>query len=685
VSISRIGRVSWVLFISAACFGATLLVHAGPVVVSIGQLAASQEPTDTIVETGGFVSVVDATVGDGNHVVAVSFNALVEYKGATWTTTILADDRRRLTAVDEADGRVWVTAEDCAVGWPEDGSLLLNQYEHGCRLYDIAALSDTSAIAVGESRDGHGLIVVIEGGGHRLVEVPEVRRLLAVALDDLGTGWAGGADAVVSFDARTLEVDVDTEAVPGCAVNSIDINGEDDVWVAGRCLGPSGDRLDAEPMIAHYDGRDWRRLPVDRQDVHTVSEIDVVGPSAGWAVCDGYVILGYDGSRWTTAADFYGSVISQGFSAMAAISPSHAFFMGSNAFIVEFRDGEYQRYLDGRSRKSLLLDYGELQKLDILDGGEGWAVGAYGPPLHRDSASGVWRPRDDVPIGSELISVSAASHDDVWFGSHPRRGAAKSRLVHFDGVEFSVFDAPTALPIWHIAADGEGGGWAVASNWIQHSEPALTEILILSDGEWTLGHRLEGERLVNGDIQDRARFVAVGTAAFECTISSCARIAGFEPGFVTDVAFTSEREGYALGALGKLYHYDGDGWSLDASFSAPEDDLWYSVDGGANCLIVTGRNGARIRVGGVWQDHKLRVVMDGIHLAFRDVRARDQNTVTQYWSAGAYNTVVTGVCEAGMTPPTPTGTAPPTATGTHRETATPTPSTRHLVLPWCGT
>jgi hypothetical protein len=314
----------------------------------------------------------------------------------------------------------------------------------------------------------------------------------------------------------------------------------------------------------------------------------------------------------------------------------------------------------------------------MTDRGTGWAVGHGGPPLYRDELTGKWRPRDDVPLGSKLISVGIASSDDVWFGSHPGTPDTPAQLVHYDGSRFAVTDAPTNLPIWCVLADGAGGMWAIASSWQSPTEPAVTDIMILSDGVWRLATRLTGERLVNGAVLGSSSLLAVGTGVFACSPTSCTRQEAIQSAFVVDATMVTSDEGYAIDSHGVLYRFDGSRWSVDDSFKSDAIGF-HALAGGSHCIVASSPDGLWIRSGDDWSLAD-RIGSPSLAFTFLDLVAADNPDATLFWGAGTYDTIVAGACRRQVNP-TATGSKAPTESPTPAWTATPSPR-RTALLPW---
>lgn len=110
-------------------------------------------------------------------------------------------------------------------------------------------------------------------------------------------------------------------------------------------------------------------------------------------------------------------------------------------------------------------DYG-FESLEVLAEDDAWAVGTSSGgdgtvAAHWDGTAWTHTP---TPKGWDLMSVSAATSDDVWAAG---RGESGSVLAHWDGTAWGSVDSPAPevpdgqIPgLYAVDADGSGNAWA---------------------------------------------------------------------------------------------------------------------------------------------------------------------------------------------------------------------------------
>jgi hypothetical protein len=642
---------------------------------------------DTTIETGGFVGIGRVAVVGPTEIWGVSDGGLVLYDGQSWTATDVIDPWTMPVAVDNFGDSVWVATEDCRLGPVVEGRAVLQAPPWQCTIGDLVADAADSVVAVGKTDDGRGLVLFHDDGDWRRLVLDDVPRLTAVDLTSDGELWAAGDGNIVSIANGVPSVR--RNVIAGCYIFALQAKGRDDVWIAGKCGSSDSPFEEGQPFVARYDGRSLQMQQLELvAGVWWISDIAIVNERLGWATAHGKVLYRYDGDSWSVCADFGGGLTDM-LNAVAVIDEGHAFFTASTGDPYEFVDGTFRRFLGRRSYEAPLGDYGLLTGVAVSLSGEGWAVGLGGPVLHRLPGTERWVPARDVPHGDDLVSVAAASNDNVWFASYRLRGSAPSVLVHFDGTAFALHEAPTTLPIWGLLVRPGGDAWAVASTkWLGPGGDRLSELMRWDGSGWRIVASVPGEELVALSSRDGWTVTTAGSGVFECAPDGCSRVPGFDGYFVKDLMFSSPEHGYAVGnsAGGPgVFEYADGGWRRDTGFdSVGADDLLSAVWGDRDCAVVTGRQSAWTKVGGEWRQGVIRVATTLGDFHFADITGNAFGRGMPFWASGQYSTVVRGaVCDAaGVATPTVTG-AQPTAT---LATATPTtaPAASSVMLPLCG-
>lgn len=240
------------------------------------------------------------------------------------------------------------------------------------------------------------------------------------------------------------------------------------------------------PLVLHWDGTRWTRVPVPNPDVHHLELGDVGGvrlqdvaaasPSDVWAVGGGQgpVIEHWNGSRWSVVPSPYVNLVDQTLDAVAATGPTDAWAVGSGgtggatAPVIEHWNGRRWSLSptpDFGNRYTTLSDVAALSPTDA------WAVGqAWNEPLalHWDGAS--W---SRVPVPNlraiRLGSIATVEPDDVWaVGTDYRdvdgRAPAHAVLLHWDGGHWVLVTSPFASDkqsyLGDVSAAGPGDLWA---------------------------------------------------------------------------------------------------------------------------------------------------------------------------------------------------------------------------------
>lgn len=290
--------------------------------------------------------------------------------------------------------------------------------------------------------------------------------------DVWATGNAQGRALAIHWDGDDW-TRVPTPPNPDAAeyLTSVDGTSPDDVWAVGYAQ--SYESNDFFPVIEHWDGTEWARVPYELPGGATMGllrGVTAVSATEAWAVGHftgnrgGPMLLHWDGSSWESMDDI--------------VEPSHD-----------------------------LVGVEVMFAVDAVSADDVWAVGAGsdGPTLlHWDGR--VWT-RTPAPTGTRdwlidsLFGVAAVSADDVWavggYGADSRPDRA--RILHFDGARWRRVHTPnpgrTGNALYGVSGTGSNDAWAVGT--ITDDFDATNQYLILHwDGaRWTrarFGHFLNG-------------------------------------------------------------------------------------------------------------------------------------------------------------------------------------------------
>lgn len=194
---------------------------------------------------------------------------------------------------------------------------------------------------------------------------------------------------------------------------------------------------------------------------------------------------------------------------------------------------------------------------------EGWAVGERGAILHY--RAGKWEPLEPSPTDKHLFSVAFPSAEEGW------AVGAWGTFLRYDRKEWKTVETPPGLEtinLGKVVFTSPDNGWAVGdSAGIAHYD----------------GHRWQKAeapimRLVQ-EHQQEANTEQYGLVAEAIGESNFAA----EAGYFHDIAFLSPQNGWIVGNLGQILHYNGEKWQevdsptrkhLYGLASLPSGDAW---------------------------------------------------------------------------------------------------------------
>lgn len=250
----------------------------------------------------------------------------------------------------------------------------------------------------------------------------------------------------------------------------------DDGWAVGS-TGTSLTADGIDPLIEHWDGGKWRRVPTPAvaYSDEMLTGVSSAASSDAWAVGwqDPYgtqrvhaLLMHWNGLRWKEATAPAGAGI---VSAVDARTPDDIWAVGLGLF----------EHFDGSSWTVAPSPRPDVHPtaVEIVAENDAWAVGTR--PSHRPGYRAalpylahwngrVWTsvavPR---PAGeARLASVGAAGPDDVWAVGGMGSSPSEPYVVHFDGTSWSRVPAPSARAssqLTGVEAVSGGDVWAVGN------------------------------------------------------------------------------------------------------------------------------------------------------------------------------------------------------------------------------
>jgi len=306
-------------------------------------------------------------------------------------------------------------------------------------LRSAVALSSSNVWAVGSVEDG--------GGEDTLIEHWDGARWRTVASPDNG----GPVTRLFGIGARSAT----------------------DIWAVGDYKNADA----AGTLTEHWDGTHWRIVPDAGAGTGILlNAVAVIAHDDVWAVGSGRGGLGtgttltehWDGARWTIVPSPGRSRFSIGLTAVAAVSRTDVWAVGSyqNSVgtwpLVEHWDGVHWRIVTMPD-----TSMGTLSGITAVSAHDVWVVGATSDYLaaqplmeHWDGAH--WQvvasPRPAGAGGYTLAAVTASAPDDVWtVGSAGADGP--SLIEHWDGRRWRVMPSPPGS-LLSITASSAGHVWA---------------------------------------------------------------------------------------------------------------------------------------------------------------------------------------------------------------------------------
>lgn len=176
----------------------------------------------------------------------------------------------------------------------------------------------------------------------------------------------------------------------------------------------------------------------------------------------------------------------------------------------------------------------------FLSSGEGWAVGERGAILHY--RAGKWEPVEPSPTDRHLFSVVFPTPQEGW------AVGAWGTFIRYDGKEWKAVETPEGLEtvnLEKVVFTGPDNGWAVGdSAGIAHYDGKMWQ-----KAEAPVMRLLQEEASEANTEQYGLVAEAIDGAGFKR-----------EAGYFHDAAFLSAQNGWIVGNLGQILHYNGERW-----------------------------------------------------------------------------------------------------------------------------
>ena len=311
----------------------------------------------------------------------------------------------------------------------------------------------------------------------------------------------------------------------------------------------------------------------------------VAATSAGnaWAVGSSkfntYLIMHWNGSRWTVSHYGHGSAVSE-FIGVAASSASNAWAVGDTAGAATLVPHTLAEHWNGKFWKWFYTPSpggnASLRGVAVTSARNAWAVGVirsgHGEPLIEHWNGTAWtKARYPAPAGGSLSAVAATSARNAWAVGSTRansKGSGQRTLIeHWNGGSWIRMPSPNAAGVGSllqgVTATGPDNAWAVGFSLGSTTDKPL--IVHWNGKSWSLVHSPNptGDTLLNA-------------------------VAAASPRDAWAVGYTNPTRcgngGPQCGAA--AFHWNGKTWAVTSSVDPPVK----SVNEFAGVAVTSGRN-----------------------------------------------------------------------------------------------
>lgn len=292
---------------------------------------------------------------------------------------------------------------------------------------------------------------------------------------------------------------------PASALTDVAVLARRDAWAVGGAQGKS--------LALHWDGAQWTRVPTPAypEGTEVFKSVAGTGPDDIWAV--GYaepyesqeyypVIVHWDGGEWSRVPTGLPDGTTGLLQGVTAISATDAWAVG---FYTGERYGPMLLHWDGESWESKedviqpvfgKEGVGVLFAVDAVSADDVWAVGA-GPGsatlLHWNGRMWIQLPSPtDRDRGLDLLyGVAAVSTDDVWAvgGYGERTPPEQAQILHWNGSRWRPVRTPspglTGNLLFGVSGTRPDDAWAVGTKTDDLDETFQFLILHWDGDRWT--------------------------------------------------------------------------------------------------------------------------------------------------------------------------------------------------------
>lgn len=422
-------------------------------------------PTSSILRGVSMVSSAEGwAVGDAGAILRYNANAWNVWRQVAPPTVERLNALQMLSA---ADG--WAVGDNGTILHFDGASWRAFGGPSSSNLNAIQMLGSTSGWIVGEN----GVMLRYDGTSWRVVSTPTTLGLKSISMWDANNGWAvGSSGMILRYDGTQW-----SQVTPRPTTNllrSVRAIAANDVWAMG---GDSG-----VGVVLHFTGSTWDVVsyPVPS----SISSINMVSSTEGWAVADEGRFLRYDGTAWSS----YFSPINTALHWVNMVTATEGWAVGSGGRVLKYsRSGGWQ-VVTSPTRANL-------NGVHLIATDNGWAVGDAGTLIYYDGTA--WRGIPGSPTFSTLWSVFMVSTSDGWAvgdngailryrsgtwstfqtpTSDHLRGVhflsatdgwavgANGRVLHFDGATWQSFSRVTTADLWSVYMVAANDVWAVGEN-----------------------------------------------------------------------------------------------------------------------------------------------------------------------------------------------------------------------------
>lgn len=503
-------------------------------------------------------------VGDGG---VTLFYDGVEWLGLSSPTT------RNLNAVALTSASTGWAVGDNGTILRLNGSWSVAQSPTNQHLYGLALASDGEGWAVGYG----GVLLRLNGGTWSVVSSPTNQPLRAVTLFDINRGWAvGDTGIILMLDGGAWTVSPNPRA--GQPLYALATAATGEAWAFGYDSRYSHAVL----LNAAAGGADWAWHNRPYVEPWRVQELALAPGSStdGVAFALGFngnydspdynrpLLVRMSGGAWAGAIDLPGG---GEISALALVDGANGWAVGAAGGIWRLAGGTWTREAASPTARPLYA-------LDLADASNGWAAGNGGVILRLKD--GTWSQVSS--IGTEdLYAIALSGNTGYMVGA----SGVIARYVNVLG-QWARVGSPTTNALRGVVLSGPAEGWAVGDNvtlklaagvWAVHSTQSADDVVLTGpDQGWAVDHYYHKIWRLSGGVWSTARddltasALALGGDGEGWAVTQDGRPLRLHGGqwyrlsplsvSWTDVAITAPGEGWAVGNGGAIWRLQRGAW-----------------------------------------------------------------------------------------------------------------------------